>query len=218
MLNSPVCDSVNARRHPLDLLAKIQHVLTERLGADAGYAGHISKNVLSDAWEVQEVEKTGYDLGDFLEWFDIPAKLPHRAKLQGFGRNCTLFETAKKWAYRQVLAYRVAGKQEAFIAAVLGHCEQINETFNPPLPFSEVKATARSIARWTWKHYTARLTNEEFSKRQAQRGKAGGKAKGKANEEKRLNARLMRSEGHTQASIAQALEVSQKTISNWLKT
>ena len=170
----------------------------------------------------QEIEKTGYDLGDFLEWFDIPAKLPHQAKLQGFGRNCTLFETAKKWAYRQVLAYRVAGKQEAFIAAVLGHCEQINETFNPPLPFSEVKATARSIARWTWKHYTARWTNEEFSKRQAQRGKEGGKASGVArvsiNEEKRTEARLMRSQGQTQTAIAQALGVRQGTVSKWLKT
>ena len=57
MLNSPVCDSVNARRHPLDMLAKIQHVLTERLGADAGYAGHISKNVLSDAWEVKRSKR-----------------------------------------------------------------------------------------------------------------------------------------------------------------
>ncbi len=37
--------------------------------------------------------------------------------------------------------------------AVLTSAERLNQ-FGSPLPFNEVKATVRSVARWTWAHYT----------------------------------------------------------------
>jgi hypothetical protein len=150
--------------------------------------------------------------------------------LVGVGRNVTLFETARRWAYRQVLAYRLGGTQETFSKAVLEHCEELNNGFETPLNFSEVKATAKSISKWTWKKYTGRKSDEDWaqyvadthtSEIQAKRGHKGGLVGGRGrtstDQEKRLKARSMRSEGATQATIAQALGVNQGTVSRWLK-
>ncbi len=72
------------------------------------------------------------------------------------------------------------------------------------------------MARWVWKEYTKRWTNEEFSQIQAERGRRGGLAKGKANTEKRAQAQLLAAKGCSQRIIAGEIGVSQKTISNWL--
>ena len=228
LLADPVCTSDNARPKPLHLLAKIDFVMSQALNADPGYQGFISKNVLSDAWHVQEVNKTPWNLGDFLDWLDLPEKLPKRAEIQGLGRNCTMFEKGRFWAYRQVLNYRLLGNRKGFAEAVLKHCEAINNGFPAPLNFSEVKSTAKSIASWTWKHYTGSgsMSAEEWAKyvadthtpekQRARQAKQVAKRQ-EATKTARQQAFEMRLEGCTQKAIAEALGVSQKTISNWLK-
>lgn len=216
-LSVPVCTTENGRKKPIALLAKIDYVLCEQLQADQGYVGLISKNPLkTNVWDVREVNPASYELADFLEYLELPAKLPKNGKVQGLGRNVTLFETARQWAYRAVLAYRLTAGREQFTEAVLSQCQVINLTFPAPLGFSEVKATAKSISKWTWEKYTARWTDEEFAAKQAARGKLGGTAKGIKNQEKRAQACSMRLQGLTQTAIATELGVSQKTVSNWL--
>ena len=127
-----ICTSDHARLKPMQLLAKIDFVMTEQLEADAGYQGFISKNVLHKHWQVQEVNQHAWNLADFLEWIDLPKRLPKRAKTQGLGRNCTMFEQARWWAYSQVLSYRLAGDSGGFHDAVLRYCETINEGFPVP--------------------------------------------------------------------------------------
>jgi len=227
-LADPVCTSELAHQKPLHLLAKIDFVLTEKLEADAGYQGFISKNVLHQHWQVLEVNKEPWHLADFLDWLELPKRLPKRAETQGLGRNCTLFETARQWAYRQVLNYRLAGSKRGFAEAVLKHCEGINEGFPTPLNHAEVRSTAKSIAGWTWKHYTGSgsMSDEDWAKYvadthtpdkqrarqaiQAQSRRDGtAEAKAKANE--------LRASGMSQTAIAKQLQVSQQTISNWLQ-
>ena len=222
-LTTPVVTSEKGRKKPLSLLAKIDFVLCEKLMADQAYVGLISKNPLKNTvWEVQEVNPDSWDLGDFLEFLDLPDKLPKISKLVGFGRNVTIFETARRWAYKEVLAYRLTSNQASFFDCVLSQCQSINQTFPTPLALSEVKATAKSISKWVWKYYTGRVADDLFSQIQAKRGKAGGLKSGRGrtstDQEKRLKARSMRSEGATQTSIAKAIGVSQGTISNWLKS
>ena len=228
MLADPICTSDHARLKPMNLLAKIDFVMTEKLGADAGYQGFISKNVLHNHWHVQEVNPNPWNLADFLEWIDLPKKLPRRAKTQGLGRNCTMFEEARWWAYSQVLGYRLAGDSGNFYEAVLRYCETINEGFPSPLNFSEVRSTAKSIARWTLRHYTGSgsRSDEEWAKYvadthtpelQAKRGKASGEARRAMTAGKQAQAIQMDSQGLKQAEIAKALGVSQQTISRWLK-
>jgi len=142
--------------------------------------------------------------------------LPAKGQQVGLGRNCTLFENLRRWAYREVLAYRLTSTYEAFKDGVLVQAMALN-SFPSPLPQSEIRSTALSVAKWTWKHYIGRVSDEEFSRTQARRGKLGGLAKGRANAENRATARLMASKGMTQKVIAEALGVGQGTVSKWLK-
>ncbi len=56
--------------------------------------------------------------------------------------------------------------------AVYEHVETLNAQFITPLPLSEVKAIAKSIANWTFKHFTP----SKFRESQAKKGAKGGKA------------------------------------------
>ncbi len=215
-LLAPVCTTETARRKPINLLAKIDYKLCDELEADKGYVGLISKNPLHTDWEVLEINPTPWELGDFLEYLELPEKLPKVSKLVGLGRNVTLFETARRWAYRQVLAFRLTGTQTAFHDAVLSHCQAINQTFVSPLGLPEVKATAKSIAKWTWAKYTGQLTDEEFSQKQAYRATKGkGVARYRHSAEDRAKAVLMVSEGATQAEVAKVFGVSRETVNKW---
>lgn len=220
-LNTAVCITDNGRFKPKDFLRKVSFQLGELLESDRGYTNFVSKNPLNDYWEVIELEKTSYDLGDFLQWFDIPLNLPKVYKVVGVGRNVTTFEHGRRWAYRNVLAYRLEGKRDAFNLAVLSHCHELNLTYPTPLRDSEVKAIAKSISNWTWKYYTARWSDEKFSEIQAKRGRLGGLKAGRgrtpADQEKRLKALSMAST-MTQKAIAEVLGVRQGTISKWLKS
>lgn len=227
-LADPVCTSDIARPKPLALLAKIDYVMCKELEADAGYQGFISKNMLHRHWLVQEVNQEPWNLADFLEWIDLPKKLPKRAQVQGLGRNCTMFEKARYWAYSQVLSYRMQGNRKGFADAVLSHCEAINESFPTPLNISEVKATAKSISGWTWKHYTASksMSDEAWAKhvadthtpdKQRARQALQVESRQEATKTAREQAKTMKAGGSSQKDIATALKVSEATICRWLK-
>lgn len=216
-LEKPVCITDQGKWHPKDYLRKVSFVLGEALLADRGYTGFISKNPLkNDFWEVAEVHPTAWELGDFLEYFDIPKDLPQDYKVVGVGRNVTLFETVRRWAYRQVLSYRLAGDRSDFYAAVLTRCEEVNQTFPSPLAFNEVRTTAKSIGKWTWDKYTKAWSDLQFSRVQAFRAKQGkGVARYRHSAEDRAEAVLMVSRGISQTVVAKQFGVSQKTISKW---
>lgn len=227
-LADPICTSDHARLKPMALLAKIDFVMTEKLEADAGYQGFISKNVLHKHWQVQEVNPNPWNLADFLDWIDLPKRLPKRAKTQGLGRNCTMFEEARWWAYSQVLGYRLAGDSGGFYEAVLRYCEGINESFPSSLNFSEVKATAKSIARWTLRKYTGSgsRSDEDWAKYvadthtpelQRKRQTLQVASRQEATQKARQQAQEMKAGGSTQKDISKALGVSEATICRWLK-
>ncbi len=57
-------------------------------------------------------------------------------------------------------------------AAVYDQVEALNAQFKVPLPVSEVKAIAKSIANWTYREFTP----EKKSQWHAKKGAKGGKA------------------------------------------
>jgi len=205
------------RVKPLAYLASVEYALCEALKADHGYAGLIAKNPLNDFWLVSELRPALYDLGELADYLTLPPKLPKGGKVQGLGRNCTLFEQGRKWAYRAVLGYRLSGDQAGFKAGVLSALLSLN-SFPTPLPSREVESIAKSIAKWTWKHYTAKWSDEEFSLVQSNRAKKGkGVSRYRHPPETRSKALKMRSEGATLQEVATALGVTAMTVQRWTK-
>jgi len=64
----------------------------------------------------------------------------------GLGRNCTIFETARTWAYREVRHH--FGDPQGLATAIHGQVQALNAQFAEPLPASEARAIATSIHRW----------------------------------------------------------------------
>lgn len=219
-LNTPVYTCQAARSKPLRYLASIQYALCRAWGADKGYSGLISKNPIHKDWNTLQLRSKAWDLGGLADWLDLPSKLPRKAQSVGLGRNCTLFDLLRYWAYDSVLEYRVSSNFKTWQQDVLAVAEGFN-TFPEPLQYNEVKNTANSVAKWVWKHYTKRWTDDEFSQRQAERGRWGGKVSGisraKINEDKRVQARLLAAEGMSTRKIATEVKVNQSTISRWLR-
>jgi len=93
-----------------------------------------------------------YDLNELAEYVDLDAadkrirKTPKK-HCQGVGQNYSLFDLLHTWAYKWVGGYRCGQRGlDAWEAVVLARAEKLN-TFKEPLAFSEVKVTARSVAR-----------------------------------------------------------------------
>lgn len=168
-LVAPVGLSDAARNAPIRYAAAVQAAFVARLRADPGYVGLIAKNPLHDAWRVLSVPKL-YDLAELAEYVDLPRSLPKRAEV-GLGRHCTLFDMLRSWAYQWVREYKRNGATlDQWRAALLRQAEALNN-FPVPLAFGDVKATAKSVARWTW----AQFNDSAFSAIQSARGRRGGR-------------------------------------------
>ncbi len=219
-LSAPVLvDSPDMRQGPLRYLAGVESNMREVLRADDGYSGLITKNPMHPLWQVLRGPRLGYELGELAECLPgLEKHIPKRGKIEeiGLGRNCTLFDWLRHWAYRAVRQYKRQGGLDAW-NAWLNACNlqalQRNGEFQHPLDLREVWHIAKSVAKWTWRNFS----EAGFSAWQAQRGRKGGLAKGMANEDRRASARLMAAKGMTQAAIAEALGVHVNTVANWLR-
>ena len=162
-----------ARKKPLRFLAAIDVALTAELGADPGYSKLLCKNPLHDRWDVSYPRILLYDLDELADWVDLDKYQDRRRRLPtvGYGRNCTLFETLRIWAYRARRQPFLS--EEMFREAVLHHALVINAGFSPPLPHNEVRSTAKSVSRWVWR----KMSVEGFKAYQSAMGKRSGAAR-----------------------------------------
>lgn len=151
-LASPVSTCGLARQKPVALMKHVREQMTNALlpaGADTSYAHLMTKNPLSSRWRVV-ANDVRYDLHELLEYLPDQARRPPIRVKGESGRNCTLFDNLRIWAYPRVEAARVAGS-ERWHAALLAKAESMN---TDDLPYSEVKSIARSVAKFTWSTYT----------------------------------------------------------------
>lgn len=218
-LDEPVATSENARLAPLRYLASVERAYRVALGADVGYSGLITRNPYKARTLCLHSKR--YDLRELTDWLkhDLAYYLEKEVVVAGLGRNVTLFDTVRAWAYKAIRFYRVGSRSRLFGTwhqEVLSYAEGVNAQFPIPLPYSEVKATAKSIAKYCWKHDAE--AESRFSKKQAERGKLGGLAKGVANEQKRAQARLLAAQGLSQRAIAVQVGVSVGSVNSWLKS
>jgi Replicase family/Primase C terminal 1 (PriCT-1) len=222
----PVRTSPSGRSHPLRYAAAIEAAYVAQLAADPHYSQLITKNPLrGDCWRVCCLHPAPYSLAYLADWVDLrqPARGPENAA-QGLGRNCALFDQLRFWAYRQVLDYRTAAGYAIWTVDVLTKAESLN-CFQTPLPFSEIKATAKSVSKYCWQHFTPESLRDLIActhtpELQAVRGRKGGIASGQIRaqqaEYQRAIARELRAQGKSLQEIAQALEISVYRVEKYI--
>ena len=160
MLAAGVTTTSAARLEPLRYIAAIQHAMCAALDADPGYAGLVTKNPLNDRWQTWEIHGGSFTLGELAEYLDLSAanakvyRVSEGEHPQGLGRNCTMFDNGREWAYSAIRGYWAPNGLPRWSEAVLARLSALNGQFLEPLPFSEVKATAKSIGKWTWRNTT----------------------------------------------------------------
>lgn len=183
-INNQIHLTDNAKIDPIRYAHAIQYALREALKADTGYTGLIIKNPGHSAWNTIELETKLWNLNQLADYCILPTKMPKRESLIGLGRNCTLFELSRKFAYSEVLKYRTKDNKDYFYNSVLDFIEQQNTEFPQPLMLSEYKGIAKSVSNWSWRYYGNKTTKQwvMYVKRthnvdiQRKRGRLGGLA------------------------------------------
>ena len=212
-------------------LVAIESFMREKLEADAGFAGLITKNPAHPLWLTLRGPRTVYDLAELAEW--LPGLEKHRpkrrAEAQGVGRNVALFDQLRLWAYKAIRKHWGGGLQawngwmsECNTRALVMNADLFGGRL---LEGKEVGHVARSVAKWTWRH----TTPEGFSEWRSAQGRRGGLKGGLkggvrsgevrrlASEDKRASARLMAAAGLSTREIGSELEVAQSTVVRWLR-
>ncbi|MDR2581789.1 MAG: replication initiation protein [Fibromonadaceae bacterium] len=149
------CES-NPKVHykPIRYAASVDVALTKKLNADPGYSGLICKNPLHDSWMVQTWEPYPYELGWIADYLDLEPYEDRRKHLPpiGLGRNCTIFDVTRHWAYRQIRQNNNFLNEDFFIYHVIQYADYRNQEFPVPLPKNEIKHIGKSIGKWTWRN------------------------------------------------------------------
>lgn len=184
-LKNPVCLTDAARRRPINLLARVEQGLCDVLGGDASYGHRITKNPLSTAhatlWGPADAL---YELRALAHTLDEIHALPEAGNPRRnvtrstVGRNVTLFDTTRMWAYRAV-RHSWGGPVAEWEHTVFEHIHLLNETIiadefaTGPLGLNELKHLSRSISRWVWRNFTPetfRARQKAISLRGASKG------------------------------------------------
>ena len=210
------------RQAPLRYLCAVEAAFRARLQADQGYSGLITKNPVHPLWKTLRGPQLGYALGELAGWVDLPKHIPKRkAEEVGLGRNVTVFDWLRHYAYRKIRHYKLDVRN--FIqwqSHLNGKALERNGDFIYPLDGREVWHIAKSVSKWVWHKFDLEASDARFSALQAQRGRHGGLKGGAVRsasyEEQRADARLMRARGMTQAAIALELGVSERSVRSWL--
>jgi hypothetical protein len=233
-LSAPVLvDSPDMRQRPLRYLCAVEAAFRERLKADPAYVGLLTKNPSHNRWRVLRGPHSYYELGYLAEWVELPKHLPKRNPEEiGLGRNVTVFEWLRQYAYRHIKKYKGMGPEayEVWKSHINLKGLSRNGELSIPLEGSEVWHIAKSVSKWTWNKFDIEASDARFSKLQAARSAmvttegrrkaqaASAAARSLASENKRASARLMAAKGQSQRSIAKELGVSVGTVNSWLKS
>lgn len=241
----PVCTSAKGRSHPIRYMRAIYEEMAVRLNADTSYhSGPVCKTPGHPWWDTWEIHGREYSLGQLNEYVELPARSPWAKKpdLDDFAnsRQCTLFEQLRHYAYSIVGFSRAKGSFEAFQRRVMAEAERLNNfgargficfrTLKPKgdLRQSQVRATVKSISRWTWDRYTAgALCNrgvmnlsKEIPLRERQQLSASRTHKLRHSEteskvREAYSALKRQGVAITQAAVARLAKLSRQTVANY---
>lgn len=224
-LKTPVCKTANARLKPLRYLAAIEFSYAKKLGADLRYTGLLTKNPLDKDWQVSVLNNYKYELDELADYVDLETQPKEHIEISGFGRNCMMFDSVRYWAYRAIREHLSNGSDNWY-SKVLEQAQATNQAFLEPLQYSEVKATAKSIARWVWRNHNSSEFSNLFSLKQSKRAKIGvakgnsskgGKARSSKYSDIRQEVHKLHLKGMKVTHIAKELGISRPSVYSYLK-
>ena len=219
--------------HPIRFLKNIQYALNVQYDGDMSFGGSLAKNPLdTKKWDIFLTGAGSYTLNELAEFidFDDPINKPPKkssndeilSPFAGLGRNCDTFD------YLRFIAYRIAHKmtQTALYNHLLELGKAFNSRFKQPMLDSEVRAIAKSIAKFCKTSRKYAEYGKRFSEKQAEKGRKGGLvsdsskgglARSKSYENKREQAIAMYHKDMKISAIAKALDVHRNSTTNWTK-
>lgn len=162
---TPVCTTERARSRPIDYMKAIYLEMARRLRADPNYAsGPVAKTPGHPWWMTTELHATVYELGKLADYVDLEPPYREGSRTASnhvpHSRHCQLFEVLRHYAYSIVGRLKSTGSYEQFVALLeayslnaMGRVVRAAGSSQGDLPWSSVKATVKSVARWTWEHY-----------------------------------------------------------------
>ena len=178
-LETSIRTAPDGKMKPLRYAAAVENALRKKLDADAGYSGLICKNPNHDHWKIAVWQPELYTLDWLADSLDLSAANDKEIVADyGLGRNCTLFDRTRKWAYRAIR--QGWPEYEQWLQACYERARAYNLQFSVPLDDKEVIGIAKSITKWThsklnemtFSDYVARTHNSAI---QSERGKKGGR-------------------------------------------
>ncbi|MFP8298787.1 replication initiation protein, partial [Klebsiella pneumoniae] len=198
---------------PLRYAAAVENALRKKLEADAGYSGLICKNPNHGHWKIAVWQPELYTLDWLADSLDLSAANDKEIVADyGLGRNCTLFDRTRKWAYRAIR--QGWPEYEQWLRACYERASAYNLQFVAPLDESEVRGVAKSIAKWTFSKFSKSSFDEyvamtHTSAIQAARGrKSCGGGRPRVNKEKIEKILFFRNMNKSIREIADLLDLS----------
>lgn len=183
LLRDPVhCQPEAQARKPYQFLRAIEAAYDAHYGCDPHFARHIHRNPLSFISDTDWLHERPYTLSELAEPVNLAPAALKRSKarlervIEGRGRNCSLFDELRHWAYPQASNAR-AVDYDIWHRQVVTRAIALNG-FEAPLPAAEVYGVARSVAEFVYYRYQPGTGNTditpEYRAKQAERGRRGG--------------------------------------------
>ncbi|KAA8686815.1 replication initiation protein [Pseudomonas caricapapayae] len=231
-----VCTTENARAKPIQYMKAIYAAFAARLDADVDYhGGPVAKTPGHPWWETTEFHSHVYELGELASAVELTVKpwaTGPKLDQVSHSRHCILFEQLRYFAYSIVNRERELGSFESFMrsldAYAYNHNSFLKQGFSENLPLSSIRATVKSVGRWTWDRYTGdrrchrgamQLDGSlSLTERQSLAAKRTHELRHKATESKiRAACRQLQDQGKAlvRSSIATLAGVSVRTVASY---
>lgn len=157
---SPVSTSENSRSKPIQYMKAIYAAFCEKLNADPSYSGPVAKTPGHPWWCTTEFHNHEYSLSELHDYVELNGyggfRKPKEESIHS--RHCILFDELRYYAYGLVEHEKKLGTFNSFVNKLTIFAETHNSFtrmgFSANLSWSQVKATVKSVSRWTWDRYT----------------------------------------------------------------
>lgn len=186
LLEAPVPTSDASHRKPINLLARCQQGLNDALSGDRHYSGPLARNPVHPLANTRWCHPAPYGLRDLARGLGgLLPRTPTTTRAadaldSALGRNCWMFDATRKWAGRAWTRYPNRDDWDAAVHAyVWGRNPELHGHSKGPLPESELRSIAKSVAAFVWNSDNrakgVAQFEADFAIIQAKRGHKGGK-------------------------------------------